>query len=150
MKVYKNILSKKERLKLLKFVKTKLENLGPDFPGLQTRDQLHRKKELLPLINEIGKINTLNKKYGIQKCWGNHTVGDYLCWHSHPNCDLSLVYYLQNKSEIGTVFKKDNFNVYVSKCPENSLLIFDSNQVHSVPYHLKEDRYSIAFDLIKI
>jgi len=147
VRIYKNILLKKDRLKLLKFIKTVVKNLGPNFPGLQTDPNLHTHKEILFLLRTIKKHL---KGYTIQKCWANFSEGNYMNWHAHPECDISMVYYLKNKSDIGTVFKKQGLGVNVKKCPENSLLIFNSKLVHSVPYHLKEDRYSIAFDLTKI
>ena len=146
MKVHKDILSKKERLKLLKFVKTTVKNLGPDYPGLQSSPNLHEYQELKILLD---KIKPFIKNYIIQKCWVNFSYGDFICWHSHPDCDKSIVYYLKNKSNIGTMFKKEGHKVEVSKGLENSLLIFNSNITHSVPCHLPEERCSIAFDLIK-
>ena len=147
MKVYKNILLEKERLKILKFVKTTIQDLGPDFPGLQSLPNLHEYKELKKLID---KIKNITKGYKIQKCWANCTNGDYICWHNHVHCDKSMVYYLKNKSNIGTMFKKEGLKIEVSKGLQNSALIFNSNIIHSVPCHLLEDRYSIAFNLIKI
>ena len=41
-------------------------------------------------------------------------------------------------------------NIKIIECPQNSIHIFDSNVDHSVPCHLKEDRISIAMDLIKV
>jgi|TARA_R100000455_G_C6173159_1_gene53825 hypothetical protein len=146
MKVYKNILLEKERLEILKFVKTKVKDLGPNFPGLQSSPNLHQHKELKILIN---KIKNITKGYLIEKCWANFSNGDYICWHNHSYCDKSIVYYLKNKLNIGTMFKKEGHNVQVSKGLQNSLLIFDSNLTHSAPCHLSEERYSIAFDLIK-
>lgn len=147
MKVYKNILLEKERLKILKFVKTTVKNLGPDFPGLQSLPNLHKHKELKTLID---KTKHITKGYQIQKCWANFSNGDYICWHNHVDCNKSMVYYLKNKSNIGTMFKKDGLKLEISKGLQNSALIFDSNLTHSVPCHLFENRYSIAFDLIKI
>ena len=146
MKVHKNILSKKERLKILKFIKTVIKDLGPDFPGLQSEATLHGCKKLEKLLD---KINVIIKGYRVHRCWANFSNGNYISWHSHAYCDKSLVYYLKNKSNIGTMFKKKENKVEVTKALENSLLIFDSNLIHSVPCHLPEDRYSIAFDLVK-
>ena len=146
MKVYKDILSKKERLKLLKFSKTTLKDLGPNYPGLQSFPNLHEYKELKVLLD---KVKLITKEYMIQKCWVNLSYGDYINWHNHPNCDKSIVYYLKNKSNIGTMFKKEGHKVEVTKGLENSLLIFNSNILHSVPCHLPEERCSIAFDFIK-
>ena len=146
MKVHKDILSKKERLKLLKFVKTTVKNLGPNYPGLQSLADLHKHKELKTFLD---KIEPIIKGYMIQKCWVNFSCGDYISWHNHPGCDKNIVYYLKNKSNIGTMFKKEGCKVEVKKGLENSLIIFDSNIIHAIPPHLPEERYSIAIDIIK-
>ena len=147
MIVYKNILSERERLKTLEFVKTVVKDLGPNFPGLQSMPNLHEYKELKELLNKTKKII---KGYAIQKCWANFSNGDYISWHNHLDCDKSLVYYLKNKSKVGTMFKEEGHKVKISPGLENSALIFDSSLTHSVPCHLFEERYSIAFDLVKI
>jgi|TARA_R100001509_G_C4693595_1_gene157676 hypothetical protein len=146
MKVYKNILLEKERLEILNFVKTTVKDLGPDFPGLQSSPDLHQYKELKILID---KIKDIIDGYSIQKCWANFSNGDYICWHNHGYCDKSMVYYLKNKSNIGTMFKKEGYSIEVSEGLQNSLLVFNSDLTHSVPCHLSEERYSIAFDLFK-
>ena len=147
MIVYKNILSQKERLKLLKFVKTVVKDLGPNYPGLQSKNNLHEYKELKQLLNKTKKII---KGYAIKMCWANFSNGDYISWHNHLDCDKSLVYYLKNKSKIGTMFKEEGNNVKITLALQNSALMFDSSLTHSVPCHLFEERDSIAFDLIKI
>ena len=146
MEVYKNILPQKEKLKLLKFAKTAVKDLGENFPGLQSLSNLHQYKELDYFLN---KISRYIKNYKIMKCWVNYSTGDYLCWHNHEDYDISIVYYLKNKSKIGTIFKKEGAEVMVLKCPENSMCIFDSKLIHSPPCHLPEERYSIAIDLKK-
>ena len=45
MKLYKNILTEKERKKLLKFVKTKVKYWNDKVPGLQTPMNLHTHPE---------------------------------------------------------------------------------------------------------
>ena len=147
MKVYKDILLEEERLEILKFVKTTVKDLGPKYPALQSLPDLHTHKELKILID---KIKDITDGYLIDKCWATNTDGSYICWHNHPEYDKSIVYYLKNKLNIGTMFKKEGFKLEVSEGLQNSALVFDSNLVHSVPCHLFEDRYSIAFDLIKI
>ena len=146
MKVYKNILLKKERLKILKFVKKTLKDLGPNFPGLQSDPNLHEYKELKILLD---KIKPIIKGYVIQKCWVNLSHGDHISWHNHPDCDKSIVYYLKNKSNIGTMFKKEGHKVEVKKGLENSLLIFNADIIHAVPPFFPEERYSIAIDIVK-
>ena len=146
MKVYKNILSQKEKLKLFKFAKKIVKDLGPDFPGLQSSPDLHQYKELKILID---KIKDIIDGYSIQKCWANFSNGDYLSWHDHSDFDISMVYYLKNKSKLGTMFKQEGTKVMMTKCEENSMCIFNSKLIHSVPCHLPEERCSIAFNLVK-
>ena len=45
-KTYKNILTKEEQENLFNFAKNKVENLGPNYPGLQSKNNLHTYKEL--------------------------------------------------------------------------------------------------------
>mgnify|MGYP003152950900 CR=1 FL=1 len=147
MEIYKDILLEEERRNILKFVKTKVKELGEKFPGLQSDPNLHTLKELKVFLKRIKKYLT---GYKIQKCWANYSCGDYISFHKHKV--TSMVYFLENKSNMGPMFLKKSkgfFQVNMSQCPENSLLIFDSGVIHSVPCHLKEDRYSIAIELIK-
>ena len=155
MEIYKDILSEEERRNILKFVKTKVKELGEDFPGLQSDPNLHTLKEFKVFLKRIKKY--LNG-YKIQKCWANYSCGDYISFHKHKA--TSMVYFLENKSNIGPMFLEKSksrsplswdslFQVNMSQCPENSLLIFDRDVIHSVPCHLKEDRYSIAIELMK-
>ena len=155
MELYKDILLEEERRNILKFVKTKVKELGEKFPGLQSDPNLHTLKEFKVFLKRIKKY--LNG-YKIQKCWANYSCGDYISFHKHQG--TSMVYFLENKSNIGPMFLEKSksrsplswdslFQVNMSQCPENSLLIFDRDVIHSVPCHLKEDRYSIAIELIK-
>ena len=146
MNIYKNILEEKERLKLLKFCKTEVKDLGDRFPGLQSPPNLHKKKELKIFLDSIKLITN---GYEITSCWVNKVTGEDLCWHQHPDVDLSIVYYLENKSNMGTMFKESDTKVTIKECPQNSLLTFDSKLVHSSPLHLPEERYSIAIDVIR-
>jgi hypothetical protein len=146
MNIYKNILKEQERLKLFKFCRTQVKNLGDKFPGLQSLPNLHKKKELKTLLD---KIKLITHGYKITSCWVNKVTGEDLCWHQHPDADLSLVYYLKNKSNMGTMFKESDTKVTIKECPQNSLLTFDSKLIHSSPLHLPEERYSIAIDVIR-
>ena len=151
IKKYLDVLSKKQQFSILKLVNKKLTRI-PGCPGLQTHPDLHHYQELEPLIVKINKYTTENFK--IIKCWANHTDGSYISWHTH-NSDLSIVYYLKNKESIGTVFCINN-KIISLKGLENSLIIFDSKIIHSVPSIYPGDiekgkpkinRYSIAFEL---
>ena len=148
-KLYKDILSKKEQNNLLNFIKSNLKVWGETYPGLQTSPDLHLYDEMKPFLQGIKKYY---KNYSIDKCWGNHTKGDYIYWHTHSQYSLSIVYYLKNPSGVGVMFKDTSITSYdkiiYTNGPENSLVVFDSNKVHSVPNDYKQkDRYSIALEL---
>jgi hypothetical protein len=150
IKIYKNILKESDRKKLLKFCKTKIEDLGSDWPGLQSKNNLHINPEV-NLFNEI-LINKYIKGYSIQHQWVNYTEGDIINWHNHPISKLSAVYFLKNPDNLGTLFRDDKYSydkITFTKCPENSLLVFDSKKTHSQPCSPKKiKRYTIAVDLI--
>ena len=148
-----NVFTEEERINILNFVNIKLENIYGS-PGLQTKADLHTFKEMNFFVN---KIKQYIQGYEIYKCWANFSVGDYIFWHQHPEPVVkSLVYYLVNKNNYGTMFRLKReteedpvSNIKIVKCPQNSIYIFDSNLDHSVPCHLKENRISITMDLIK-
>ena len=147
IKPYKNILTESERLKLLEFVKIVVVDLGENYPGLQTNDAFHIYPKMKNLLNNIKKFH---KDYKIIRCWANFSKGDFISWHNHITSDISMVYFLENKCNMGPMFKiKEGIEVMITKCEENSLLVFPSNLVHSSPVHLPENRYSIAFEAVK-
>ena len=146
MKTYGNILTEKERMDMINFLQPHLKKFSATHPGLQTESNLHVYPEMKTFLK---KINSYINNYKIYHCWANVTNGDDLAWHSHPPFVVkSLVYYLKNKNEIGTMFKKEGIKVEVTRAPENSLAIFDGKLEHSVPLHLPEERISIAVDLM--
>ncbi len=146
MKIYGNILTEKERMDMINFLQPHLKKFSATHPGLQTESNLHVYPEMKTFLK---KINSYINNYKIYHCWANVTNGDDLAWHSHPPFVVkSLVYYLKNKNEIGTMFKKEGIKVEVTRAPENSLAIFDGKLEHSVPLHLPEERISIAIDLM--
>ena len=140
-----NILDKKEQSNLLTYIKTTVKNLGPNFPGLQSSADLHLKNELRPFLKKIKKFI---KNYSIKKCWANYTNGNYISWHNHSS-KISVVYYLKNPNNLGVMLTNDGCNIFYTKGEENSIIMFDSKIIHSVPnFHLKKDRYTIALELI--
>lgn len=146
MELFKKILLEKERIKLLDVVKNKVKKIGPTFPGLQTSNTLHKHKSMEILLK---KLKPYHKKYNIINCWANFSKGNFMCFHKHENFDENMVYFLENKCNMGPMFKKENSEIEVTKCPENSLLIFNNDMLHSAPCHLPQDRYSIAFEMMK-
>ena len=151
---YNNILNEKERIDMLNFIKTKLKKISENHPGLQTDPNLHEYPEMQTFLK---KISSHTENFKISHCWANSTNGDILGWHSHPHFIVrSLVYYLKNKSELGTMFKKGEIKdegslqpVEFTKAPENSLAIFDGRLEHSGPIHLPEERISVTVDLME-
>ena len=145
-KTHKNILDKKEKKDLLAFVKTKIQYLGEDYPGLQTEGDLHTYKELNFFLKKINKHIKPNK---INKCWANYTAGDYISWHSHKGIKYSVVYYLKSPQKLGVMFTKGKYGVEYTEGLENSLVIFDGSKTHSMPNsHKKINRYTIALDIL--
>ena len=97
-----NVFTEEERINILNFVNIKLENIYGS-PGLQTKADLHTFKEMNFFVN---KIKQYIQGYEIYKCWANFSVGDYIFWHQHPEPVVkSLVYYLVNKNNYGTMFR---------------------------------------------
>jgi len=150
MKLYKNILKENDRKKILKFIKTKVRYFGKNVPGLQTEMNLHHYPEMSVFYKTL--LNKYIKNMTIQNSWGNYCEGDEINWHNHPTCRLSAVYFLKNPDSLGTIFRNEEFNydkIISTKCPENSLLVFDGGKTHSQPYSPKKiKRYTIAVDLI--
>jgi len=150
MKLYKNILLETERKKLLKFCKTKLKNLGPDWPGLQSKNNLNIYPEV-DLFNKL-LVSKYVKGCSIQHQWVNYTEGNIINWHNHPISKLSAVYFLKNPDNLGTIFRNEKYSydkITFTRCPQNSLLVFDSKKIHSQPCSPKKiKRYTIAIDLI--
>ena len=143
---HKNILTKKEQKDLFNFVKTKLQKLGRDYPGLQTKNDLHTYKELHPFLKKINKHIKPNK---IDMCWCNYTDGSYISWHTHENIKYSIIYYLKSPKKLGVMFAKNRSGIEYTEGLENSLVMFDGSREHSVPNsHKKMNRYTIAFDII--
>jgi len=150
IKIHKNILKEIERKKLLKFCKKQVKDLGPDWPGLQSKNNLHTFSELSHFTKLMTSVYL--KGYQIINLWANYTEGDVINWHNHPISKLSAVYFLKNPDNLGTLFRDDKYSydkITFTKCPENSLLVFDSSKTHSQPCSPKKiKRYTIAFDLI--
>ena len=151
MKLHKDILTEKERKKLLNFVKTQVKDFGPKAPGLQSTMDLHTHKQTQNFFKIL--LDKYFKGLTIENAWANYTKGDEFNWHNHPTCHLSAVYFLQNPDSLGTIFRNQEYEYYdkiiFTKCPENSLLVFEGGRVHSQPISPKKiNRYTIAVDLI--
>tara|TARA_Y100000361_G_C11148490_1_gene339580 strand:+ start:1119 stop:1589 length:471 start_codon:yes stop_codon:yes gene_type:complete len=141
--IHNDILKDSQRLNILKNVKNLLSDFGPTFPGLQTKAKLHQKPFMFEFLFAIKKF--IKEEFSIVKCWGNFSDGKEYNWHKHPTY-YSAVYMLDNPLEMGTSFKIDD-KIIKTKCPNNSLIVFDGGIPHSTPISNKlVDRYSIALD----
>ena len=150
---YFNILSEIERIKIVKFLKPLHKDLGPKYPSLQTPADIHTYPELREFVNriqnvfvEFSRTRGLTKQYNINKCWSVFKKGTYRTWHTHPT-NFSMVYYLDNPDNLGTIFKKED-QIISTQAPQNSLIIFPSSISHSAPVS-KKSRYSIAIDFVE-
>ena len=156
-RVIKNVLKKNERKQLIKDCQPFLidgKELSKRFskgkyPGKQTLDNLHRHYPfILPLSHMISLISKeLNIGHlKVEKAWVNWCDGKDNVWHHHIPFDYSVVYYMKTFPLLnsGTVFTDEGF----IRCPQNSLIVFPSHLVHSVPkYRFGFSRYTLAMDL---
>ena len=66
-KIYKNILKKTEKEKLLRFIKKEVRDLKGGFPGLQTLNDIHLKPAMKTFVKSVEKYI---KPHKISMCWG--------------------------------------------------------------------------------
>ena len=153
IKVYYDVLTDEERLISMGQCNTFLIDVRKSgYPGYQTKGLLHeifRKKNYLNpfpkflklIIDEIGECE-------IVRSWMNYTDFElrYENWHTHE-ADYSAVYMSSNPENLGTSFLIEGEEI-TTTAPTNSLTIFPSNLLHTVPSNVKEPRYSIAIDFL--
>ena len=154
-----NILDNKFRKSVLerskKYLKSQEEFPAGTFkgdsvlPGKQTPPDLHMKLDYgPPLLIAIRKATGIN--FTIGKSWVNWTNGDKkdVCWHTHPDADYSAVWYLKTPLPFfnnGNLFKGGVF-----KSPQNSVLIFPADIIHTAPPSpLRLDRYTLGMNLMR-
>ena len=168
-KVVKNILTNKERKDLIKYSKPLLVdgeemNRQVDIPGGQhfSKDvtyfppskqtwsiSLDAHPQFKPIVKKIFTKAVQDLKYNVYmaKFWVNWNNGkkNQQLWHHHDETDYAVVYYMRTFPFLnnGTCFK-DGF----VKAPQNSLIIFSAEQLHSVPaYPIPFHRYTLAMNL---
>ena len=147
-KIFKNILNKKQKNKLLKFIKKEVKDLGSKYPSLQTDPYIHLKDEMKDFIKATVRYV---KPYKISKCWALCSQGKFIGWHKHLNARYSFVYYLVNPDKAGTMFLIDEKygEIKYAKGEENSLIKFEGYRTHSPPNtHKKTKRYTIVFNVV--
>tara|TARA_Y100001938_G_C7754771_1_gene265659 strand:- start:17 stop:517 length:501 start_codon:yes stop_codon:yes gene_type:complete len=153
----KNILTPKERKKLIKDVQPLLlngEEMQKLLPGIEYKPgkrtladiQLHPDFKVVQqrVVDKINKYTKLN--VGVCKSWIFLTKGEDKFWHTHPDADWAAVYYIRTLPFFnnGTLFRHGLF-----KAPQNSVIIFPSNLEHTAPtFPLRINRYTWGMDLI--
>jgi hypothetical protein len=88
-------------------------------------------------------------KFFIHKSWFNICKKDSIewNWHSHPDCDIVVNYFLKNKDDnCGTLFQSDN-NVIQKGGKENTFICFPPDIIHKTPCWPGYDRYTITYQL---
>lgn len=81
--------------------------------------------------------------YNLSNAWGAiYKKGHYSQPHQHNPHNLSFVYYLKSNGSTPLIFDEIDFHI---KPIDNTLIIFPSYLIHSVPPHnIEEDRVCIA------
>ena len=153
----KNILTDKERKKLIKDVQPLLlsgEEMQKLLPGIEYKPgkrtfadiQLHPDFKIVQqrVVDKINKYTKLN--VGVCKSWIFLTRGKDKFWHTHPDADWAAVYYIRTFPFFnnGTLFRHGLF-----EAPQNSIIIFPSHLEHTAPtFPFRINRYTWGMDLI--
>ena len=154
IKVYKNVLTDSERKMLVESSKKYLKKISLHHPGLQSVNYLDRlfkidqDKHASFLIDKLIKKSKLNN-LKMQDCWVNYVdfTEKIPCWHVHENIKKSLVYYLDSPEKLGTIFRVGCKECQISGM-ENSMIVFNSDIEHTVPYNISLPRLSLAMDFV--
>ena len=145
--IIKNVLTKHQRKILLKECKSYLIDLGDNFPGRQSRP-LKFDHPQFQWVHEIF-YKIVSEKLQIPLQWDcsffNETDGseESIAWHNHP-VDYAGVYYMKifPLFSNGTLFEEG-----LVKVPQNSLLLFQGNLLHSCPTSpLRFKRYTMSLN----
>lgn len=151
-----NILNDNEIL----FIKNIIDNeidvaLCKEVPLYQSYNNMHIKhKDNINLINLFNKMLketeiATNEKLNIAESWFNICKEDSkFQFHNHKNRYITCVYFLQNCEGNGTIFKINNSLLQLI-CQDNSLAIFDSEILHTIPKWNGKNRYTVAMDFVK-
>ncbi len=159
MIIIKNVLSKEERIQLIEDSKSLLiagEELSLRFKkyfsvSKQTLSNLHKNGKFQPIIRKLLDRIAVEMGPGLEpvtdNVWVNWNSGkkEEMMWHSHSAYDYACVYYMQTIPFLnsGTQFVEEFI-----RAPQNSLMIFPGDEVHSVPsYPFGFERYTLSMDL---
>ena len=145
IRIYRNVLTEKERVELKKDSQRYLMDLGEHHPGLQTCEYLH---ELLTFENYV-TLNKLLKMIGfvtIDMCWSNYSDSNLTktCWHTHP-VKLTSIYYLENPERLGTSFRVNGKQFQIN-VPTNTLMVIPGYIEHNAPSNVTKPRQCIVID----
>lgn len=151
----KNILSNKDRKKLIKDCQPLLQDFSEEFPGKQTNPHLHKDPRFSkPIRIMMRKVYMETRKnFYIKKTWINWCNGGKYGWHDHlhsvgRDAGYVMIYYIKIPFLFfgnGTLFKEEGFIT----APQNSILIFPPHLKHATPtYPFRLDRYTMSLDLL--
>ena len=130
------------------------EGLDTSVPRYQSwGPQHHKHSACIPLQTLCKKITDFaseltNKTMFINNCWFVICREDSdFGFHNHSPEIMSVVYYLENCNNNGTIFETQYTKLQVLS-EDNTAIFFESDIMHCTPKWAGQDRYSIAFDLV--
>ena len=150
----KNLLDTTDRLELKELMIKEIENaLDTSVARYQSQGpQQHKHTTCIPLQTLCKKIEDVaseltNKTMFINNCWFVICKEDSdFNFHHHSPEIMSVVYYLENCNNNGTIFETMYTKLQVLS-EDNTAIFFESDTMHCTPKWAGQDRYSIAFDL---
>jgi len=150
----KDLLDTNARLELKSLIdKEILEALDTSVARYQSQGpQQHKHPNCIPLQTLCKKITDFaskltNKTMIINNCWFVICREDSdFEFHHHSTEVMSVVYYLENCNNNGTIFETQYTKLQVLS-EDNTAIFFESDTMHCTPKWTGQDRYSIAFDL---
>jgi len=150
----KDILQSEERSELkslmIKEIEEALDTSVPPYQSIGLQQKKHPDcAPLQKLSKEIEKVATdlMARPMLIINSWFVICREDSdFKFHYHYDDNLSVVYYLENCNNNGTVFETFFTKLQVL-AEDNSAIFFESREMHCTPKWNGKDRYSIAFDL---
>ena len=103
-------------------------------------------QKLCKKVEEVAN-NLLNRPLSISRCWFVICKEDSnFGFHHHASENMSVVYYLENCTNNGTIFELFHTKLQVLS-EDNTAIFFNPSIMHSTPEWNGKDRYTIAFDL---
>ena len=154
--IIENVFSLRERWMMKKQLCPLVEDLGDQYPGLQSNSNMDKIVLSRNYFNFYTKLfshfilDGRPRDIKIVRSWINYQ-DKYTesGWHTHPHSTHTCVYYLTNPEGKGTLVDIDGKETHY-KSKENSLLLLPSHIKHSAP-RVNKKRYSVVvdFDLLE-